>query len=463
MQSFLTLIKKIGQGFKWSFKESEPCFVTYGVSVLVGVLGFYFLNQRYFQDDLYEDFWLRCIAGILVIPIVFNKYLSQKMRRYLIWYWYVVLTYTLPFFFSFMILMNPLSNIWHINGMICLVVLILFVDISSLVILSSLGISAAVLYYSMIRTSVGPFVPPELEQVLYCYIGPIIYLFLFSRKKEKIQRHKLETMKMVAESIAHELRTPLSSVTMGSQALAKVLPYYCDAYDQAKKAKIPIKTLAPYQEKSLAELPEIMENVSRNANAMISMLLTNLKEEPQQKNIEVCSMAFCVQEALNAYPFAPGERELVLWVQPRIGGKGDFTFFGHIELTKHVLFNLIKNALYAISSAGKGSVIISLEPAKTTLQNTKNAIGNRLIFNDTGLGIPANKIKSIFDRFYSDKEHGTGIGLAFCRSTINQFGGEITCESTLGSYTTFTITLPSLQSPQAQSSLWTTEPNHAPS
>lgn len=70
---------------------------------------------------------------------------------------------------------------------------------------------------------------------------------------------------------------------------------------------------------------------------------------------------------------------------------------------------------------------------------------DRLIFQDTGLGISLKKIGHIFERFYPNKDHGTGIGLAFCRSTIQKFGGSIECESSLGEHTTFTISLPVMQ------------------
>ena len=47
---------RIVEGLKWSFKESEPCFVTFGVAVLIGVIGFYFLNQNVLDSDSYENF-----------------------------------------------------------------------------------------------------------------------------------------------------------------------------------------------------------------------------------------------------------------------------------------------------------------------------------------------------------------------------------------------------------------------
>jgi PAS domain S-box-containing protein len=71
---------------------------------------------------------------------------------------------------------------------------------------------------------------------------------------------------------------------------------------------------------------------------------------------------------------------------------------------------------------------------------------------DRGRGIPADKLQSIFERFQqvdasdSRKKGGTGLGLAICRNIVEQHGGRIWVESTLGQGSTFYVTLP-LQSP----------------
>ncbi len=87
------------------------------------------------------------------------------------------------------------------------------------------------------------------------FFVPLIYVVLFSRKRKKIQQQKLDNMKLVAESVAHELRTPLASITISAQALGNLLPTYSEAYVLAKEAKLPVKTLAPFLQKNLEELP----------------------------------------------------------------------------------------------------------------------------------------------------------------------------------------------------------------
>jgi two-component system sensor histidine kinase ResE len=67
---------------------------------------------------------------------------------------------------------------------------------------------------------------------------------------------------------------------------------------------------------------------------------------------------------------------------------------------------------------------------------------------DTGAGIPPENVPFIFEKFFqadnqaSASAKGTGLGLAIAKSIVNAHGGSISVESTLGSGTTFAITLP---------------------
>jgi len=98
-----------------------------------------------------------------------------------------------------------------------------------------------------------------------------------------------------------------------------------------------------------------------------------------------------------------------------------------------VVFNLLKNALYSINSALKGEVTITLKPGKGA---------NSILFRDTGEGVAPDVLAKIFDEFFSMREEGTGVGLAFCRRTMRSFDGDIACDSELGVYAEFAISLP---------------------
>jgi two-component system cell cycle sensor histidine kinase/response regulator CckA len=67
----------------------------------------------------------------------------------------------------------------------------------------------------------------------------------------------------------------------------------------------------------------------------------------------------------------------------------------------------------------------------------------KIIITDNGTGIPPALRTRIFDREFSTKAEGHGIGLAFTRETVERLGGYVGVESTLGQGTTFTLALPS--------------------
>ena len=100
----------------------------------------------------------------------------------------------------------------------------------------------------------------------------------------------------------------------------------------------------------------------------------------------------------------------------------------------------MKNAIYYIRAAERGEIFISIEISQTQ---------NILFFKDTSVGIDAKDLSNIFKQFYSSTRHGTGVGLAFCKSVMKSYGGDIICRSEKGSYTEFVLTFPKNNTPAA--------------
>lgn len=99
---------------------------------------------------------------------------------------------------------------------------------------------------------------------------------------------------------------------------------------------------------------------------------------------------------------------------------------------KQALLNLIMNAMDAMKKNG-GKLSVRTKPSK---------YGVEITVEDTGCGIPPEKLSHIFDPFYSDKDKGTGLGLAVTHSIIQNNGGRISVISEVGKGTKFTISLP---------------------
>lgn len=120
---------------------------------------------------------------------------------------------------------------------------------------------------------------------------------------------------------------------------------------------------------------------------------------------------------------------------------GDVTVTADELKISQVVYNLVNNA---ITYAGEDKVI--------SLRQTVEGGKVRVSVSDTGEGIPADKLRDIWERYYKvDKEHkraqvGTGLGLSIVKNILDMHGGAYGVESTLGQGSTFWFELPLAQS-----------------
>ena len=121
----------------------------------------------------------------------------------------------------------------------------------------------------------------------------------------------------------------------------------------------------------------------------------------------------------------------------KVSYKGDdFKLHADPVMLKYVLYNLIGNALYYVKTLPDAEIVISLLPDT-----------NQIEVRDTGQGIEPEALPKLFDSFYtSGKQGGTGLGLSYCKRTMQALGGDIHCESELGEYTAFILSFPKVLS-----------------
>jgi CheY-like chemotaxis protein len=129
--------------------------------------------------------------------------------------------------------------------------------------------------------------------------------------------------------------------------------------------------------------------------------------------------------------------ELGLEVAPEVPAK----MIGDPVRMRQILSNLLGNA---VKFTANGSVAIRIDGHLAG----SGEFSMRLAVHDTGTGIPADKLLSVFDKFahgdsnLSRKIGGTGVGLVITQKLVELHGGEIHVESELGSGSTFIVTLP---------------------
>jgi signal transduction histidine kinase len=106
---------------------------------------------------------------------------------------------------------------------------------------------------------------------------------------------------------------------------------------------------------------------------------------------------------------------------------------------QQLLLNLILNARQAMPRGGQLRIAVRENPETDMVE---------IRVQDTGVGIPADKLRLIFEPFYTTKPEGeqgpggAGLGLSICRQIIEAHQGRIRVESLVGRGTTFTVKLP---------------------
>ncbi|MGN6671331.1 MAG: sensor histidine kinase [Candidatus Nucleicultricaceae bacterium] len=372
----------------------------------------------------------RLLACAFCVPLIFTNYWPLKIKRYINLYWFLALLYCLPVFGVYTLLKNQVSTEWLMNLFLGLFLLFLLVDYVLLLLIYALGIVVGFLVFKSTGQEVV-FQEEKLINYLYMYGWVILIGCIFSRRKEILESERVQALKSLAGSVAHEMRTPLLNISSQARRLKSALPVLMEEYLKSIKANAENQSLSEQDITLLNKTPDDIQKTTRQAFGFIDLTLMNLKENFKDSPMDIFSIKTCVEDALQEYNMSDREKSFL-----HLDLNEDFSFKGNDTLMKHVFFNLLKNSIYYVKAANKGEIIIK---TRVTEDN------HTLSFKDTGTGIAPEILPYIFDKFYSRTKYGTGIGLAFCKAVMKGLGGDITCISQYGEYTEFILTFPSLE------------------
>lgn len=364
---------------------------------------------------------LRIVCGFLCFFLLMKDYWPKNLKKYLPLYWYFTLMCCLPFFNFLMLFVSHLSSFWIFATAISIFTLILLVDWTVVFTLLCIGGGSAVLLFGVIfGFERYTFVDRKLLfPALYMYAFTLLVGVVFSRNREKRMTERETDMKFLAGTIAHELRTPLSTLQLMTGQMRRVWDWSLNKLTPSDMKALQVSDIDYFK-----SIPNNFDVLTRNAQTSIDIILTNLKDKIDPTTFEPHSMKEVLKKAL---------RDLNTENNIVIEGNEDFTFYGNDLLMQHVIYNLLKNALYAIQAKGSGSIKIFLQ---------KDRDVNTLSIQDTGEGMDKETQRFLFQKFFTTKKTGTGLGLAFCKRVIGSFKGSISFVSEKGQGTTFKISLP---------------------
>ena len=234
----------------------------------------------------------------------------------------------------------------------------------------------------------------------------------FNQTLERLDRLFRSQQRFLAD-VSHELRTPLTSVR-GNLDL--------------------MRRFGQYDEESMVVIQDEMERMSRLLGDLLLLARADTGGLPLRREpVELDNVLFEVYRQISRV-----ERRVTV----TLTAVDQAMILGDEDRLKQLLLNLVDNAIKYTQPGG--SVQLSL---------AKDNGWAQLVVSDTGIGIPAEDLPHIFERFYrvdkarSRAQGGSGLGLAIAKWVVQAHGGAIKVDSTVGVGTTFTVTLPIYAAP----------------
>jgi signal transduction histidine kinase len=221
------------------------------------------------------------------------------------------------------------------------------------------------------------------------------------------QSDRLAALGTLSAGLAHEIRNPLSAIKTFVQLLPRKLsnPVFFDKF----QITVP---------RELNRINDLIEN------------LLELARPPKLK-FRMTTLRNCLTQVEDLYRDRLEEAGITFEIRqegvlPEI--------WADEEHLVRVFSNLIMNAQQAMVDGG--ALIIEAGPVEG---------GVMLQFKDSGEGMDETTKDNIFNPFFTTKDSGTGLGLAITHKIIEEHGGDIQVDSTVGKGTTFLLTLPAVQ------------------
>jgi signal transduction histidine kinase len=266
------------------------------------------------------------------------------------------------------------------------------------------------------------------------------YQALQAAQARLVQSERLATIGQMSAKVSHEVRNPLSSISLNVELLDDELASLpaerrVEAAHLVTAIRSQVDVLSTVTEEYLrfARLPKPRLEIA-TLSPVIEELTDFVREELRARKVD---LVVKIQEKMPSLRL--DARQI-----------------------RRALLNLIRNATEAMPEGGTLTVTLraitgiaecGMRNAESTegesarqsaIRNPQSEIGEWLevTVTDTGIGIPAEDREKVFEPFYTNKEGGTGLGLAISRQIAVDHGGTLACEDAPGGGTSFRLRLP---------------------
>ena len=225
-------------------------------------------------------------------------------------------------------------------------------------------------------------------------------------QKTLMQQEKMASIGRLSAGVAHEINNPLTTILTSAMLVQEELGQDDPNYEEL----------------------QIIANETLRCRKIVSSLLDFARQnKPQKKMVnlnEIITESVLLTHKQAAFKDITVQSRLAPQVPDQMLDKGQI---------EQALINLILNAVEATPEGGTVSISTDLMPGGDAIH---------VAVADTGSGIEKDYLDKIFEPFFTTKESGTGLGLSITHGILEQHGGTISVESTVGQGTCFNIHLP---------------------
>ncbi|MEA2102011.1 MAG: response regulator [Thermodesulfobacteriota bacterium] len=262
------------------------------------------------------------------------------------------------------------------------------------------------------------------------------YAELKSTQGQMVHSEKMASIGQLAAGIAHEINNPVGFIASNLTTLDKYIMRFCEFINLLSGTQRAETKEETGERRKKLKIDYIMEDArdliqeSLDGSDRVKRIVQNLKSfsRVDQDEYKHADINECIDTTVN-----------IVWNELKYKIKLE-KVYADLPLVKcyprelgQVFMNLLMNASQAIEE--KGTIYIKTWQADDAIM---------ISIEDTGSGIPKDKLDRIFDPFFTTKEvgKGTGLGLSISYDIIKKHDGEITVKSTQGKGTTFFIHIP---------------------
>ena len=240
------------------------------------------------------------------------------------------------------------------------------------------------------------------------------------RLLEVIHLDRVAVVGAMSASIAHELNQPLGAILLNAET-AEVLA-----------------SADPIDRDQLKEILADIRNSDQRAGDIIAHLRGLLKKRGDV-DFEEVDLTNSIRNALHM--LEPETRKRGVLARTLSDSEGALLVRADPVHLEQVIFNLAANAMDAMEAAAASTRQITVQTA--VVGNTEVEVS----ISDTGAGISNDKLKAIFETFYTTKQQGIGLGLSIVRTIVETYGGKIWAENRSDGGAVFRFTLPLSRAP----------------